>query len=286
MLGKVFWVEPLVLLGGGDRPSLEEHLHALGRKEFVRRTRHTSVADEVEYAFAHALVQDVAYGQVPRRTRAEKHLIVARWLEGLSADRVEDRAEMLAHHYVSALELAAAAGEDVSELRERARHWLTQAGDRAFSLNALLAAARFYWAALGYCPNDDPARPDLLLRYGKSRPDDPDVDDALLEEASAALAGRGDRAGAAEAEVLLAFVWWVRGFRDRMAEHLERARSLVENEPASPAKAHVLSDLARSRMLAGEHRMAVEVGREAMAMAEALGLHCARGTDPLHDRNE
>ena len=273
VLGKVFWIEPLTLLGGGERLSLEEHLHALGRKEFVRRTRRTSVADEPEYTFAHALVQDVAYGQIPRRNRAEKHLIVARWLEGLSADRVEDRAEMLAHHYVSALELAVAAGEDIGDLPERSRHWLTQAGDRAFSLNALPAAARFYEAALGHCPNDHPSRPDLLLRYAKSRPDDPNVDDALLEEASAALAGRGDRASAAEAEVLLAFVWWIRGFRDRMAEHLERARLLVENEPASPAKAHVLSNLARSRMLAGEHRTAVEVGREAMAMAEALGLN-------------
>jgi class 3 adenylate cyclase/tetratricopeptide (TPR) repeat protein len=272
VLGKVFWVEPLVALGGGDRASLEEHLHALGRKEFVRRTRHTSVADEVEYAFAHALVRDVAYGQVPRRARAEKHLIVARWLEGLSPDRVEDRAEMLAHHYVSALDLAEAAGEDVGELRGRARHWLTQAGDRAFSLNALPAAARSYGSALRYCPEGDTERPDLLLRLGRSRPDDPTLDDAVLIEASEALTIRGDRAGAAEAEVLLAFTWWVRGSRDRLVEHLERARSLVEEEPASPAKAHVLSDLARSRMLAGDHRAAVEAGREAMGMAEALGL--------------
>jgi predicted ATPase len=82
------------------------------RRAHVRRTRRTSVADEVEYAFAHALVRDVAYGQIPRRDRADKHLAVARWIEALSPDRVEDRAEMLAHHYVSALELTAAAGED------------------------------------------------------------------------------------------------------------------------------------------------------------------------------
>ena len=55
VLGKVFWVEPLVSLGGGDRVSIEAHLHGFVRKEFVRRTRRTSVADEVEYAFAHAL---------------------------------------------------------------------------------------------------------------------------------------------------------------------------------------------------------------------------------------
>jgi class 3 adenylate cyclase/tetratricopeptide (TPR) repeat protein len=272
VLGKVFWVEPLVSLGGGDRVSIEAHLHGLVRKEFVRRTRRTSVADEVEYAFAHALVRDVAYGQIPRRDRAEKHLAVARWIEQLSPDRVEDRAEMLAHHYVSALDLSAASGDDSDELRERARYWLTQAGDRAHSLNALPAAARFYEAALRLSSEHDDDRPSLLLRYGKSRPDDAMMDDALLVEAAQSLAARGDPEGAAEAEVMLAFIWWVRGSRDRMAEHLERARSLVEEEPASPAKAHVLSDLARSRMLAGDFRASVEIGREAMAMAEGLGL--------------
>ena len=272
VLGKVFWVEPLVSLGGGDRVSIEAHLHGLVRKEFVRRTRRTSVADEVEYAFAHALVRDVAYGQIPRRDRAEKHLAVARWIEELSPDRVEDRAEMLAHHYVSALDLTAASGDDSDELRERARYWLTQAGDRAQSLNALPAAARFYEAALRLSSEHDDDRPSLLLRYGKSRPDDSMMDDALLVEAAGSLAARGDPEGAAEAEVMLAFIWWVRGSRDRMAEHLERARSLVEEAPASPAKAHVLSDLARSRMLAGDFRASVEIGREAMAMAEGLGL--------------
>jgi tetratricopeptide (TPR) repeat protein len=272
VLGKVFWVEPLIQLGGGDRASIEEHLHTLVRKEFVRRTRHTSVADEVEFAFAHALVRDVAYGLVPRRARIEKHRTVARWLEDLSADRVQDRAEMLAHHYVSAFELAVAAGEDVGELREKCRQWLTQAGDRASSLNALPAAARFYEAALRHCPPGDPERPDLLLRYGRSRPDDAELDETVLEEASEALAARGDRGGAAEAEVLLAFVWWVRGFRDRFAEHLERGHSLVQGEPPSPVTAMVVSNLARFRMLAGDHRAAIEMGREAMQMAESLGL--------------
>jgi len=272
VLGKVFWVEPLVRLGGEGRAAIEEHLHALVRKEFARRSRRSSVANETEFAFAHALVRDVAYGQVPRRDRAAKHLAVAGWLGDLSPDRVEDLAEMLAHHYVSALELAAASGEDTGELRGQARHWLTQAGDRALSLNALPAAARFFESAIRLSSEPDPDRPQLLLRYGKSRPDDSTMDDALLEEASSSLAVRGDRAAAAEAELLLAFIWWARGSRERMAEHLDRARSLVGGEPASAAKALVLSDVARSRMLAGEFRRSVEVGREAMAMAEGLGL--------------
>ena len=48
-------------------------LHSLERKGFVRRQRRSSVEGETELAFAHALVRDVAYGQIARAERAEKH---------------------------------------------------------------------------------------------------------------------------------------------------------------------------------------------------------------------
>ena len=47
---------------------------------------------------------------------------------------------MLAHHYLTALELARAAGNETPELVERARVALRDAGDRAASLNAFAAA--------------------------------------------------------------------------------------------------------------------------------------------------
>ena len=106
MIGKRFWVGALAALG--DRPSIEADLHALERKEFVRRERASAVDDDREYGFRHLLVRDVAYGQIPRVDRAEKHLLAARWIERLG--RREDHAEMLAHHYLSALELIEAAG--------------------------------------------------------------------------------------------------------------------------------------------------------------------------------
>src|SRR3954470_7358323 len=110
VLGKVFWSGALAAMTGLQRWTVEESLHRLERKEFVRRERRSSVATETEYAFRHVLVRDVAYGQVPRADRAEKHRRAAEWIEALSSDR-EDRAEMLAHHYSSALEFARAAGQ-------------------------------------------------------------------------------------------------------------------------------------------------------------------------------
>src|SRR5207248_403888 len=106
----------------------EQQLHPLQQKEFVQRARRSSVEGETEYAFKHLLVRDVAYGQVPRADRAQKHLRTAEWIESLG--RTEDQAEMVAHHYVSAFELARAAGQDVSGITSRMGGALREAGDR------------------------------------------------------------------------------------------------------------------------------------------------------------
>ena len=118
VLGKVFWLGALGVS--------EERLHALQQKEFVQRARRSSVAGETEFAFKHVLVRDVAYGQIPRAERAQKHMRAAEWIESLG--RPEDHAEMVAHHYASALELARAAGQDVGDLVVRTRAALRDAG--------------------------------------------------------------------------------------------------------------------------------------------------------------
>ena len=129
-------------------------LHALERKGFVRRQRRSSVEGESEFAFAHALVRDVAYGQIARPTGRRS---TAESPSGSRASgRPEDHAEMLAHHWRSALELARAAGRDDDELADRARLALREAGDRAFSLNAFASAERYYAEALELWPEDDP----------------------------------------------------------------------------------------------------------------------------------
>src|SRR5205807_8460973 len=121
VIGKVFWSGGLTAVGGLDPSAPEAALHTLERKEFIRRERRSAVAGEAQYAFLHALVRDVAYGQIPRAERAEKHQRAAEWLASLAGDRAEDHAEMIAHHYREALALAEAAGLDGSSLRGPAR---------------------------------------------------------------------------------------------------------------------------------------------------------------------
>ena len=271
VVGKVFWPGAVAALGGtAERRELEECLHGLERKQFVRRERRSSVAGETEYAFAHVLVRDVAYGQIPRAARVGKHLHAAGWIESLG--RPDDHAEMLAHHYLSALDLARAANQDAGDLAPRARSALEGAGDRALALNAFAAAAGFYRAALGLWPQDETKqRAGLLFRLALALGGAGEDDDGVaLEQARSALAEVGDRARSAEAEARLGELRWLKGDRARAFEHLGRAQELVGDEPASAAKAYVLSELARSRMLANEFD--AQIAQEALELAEQLGL--------------
>jgi class 3 adenylate cyclase/tetratricopeptide (TPR) repeat protein len=272
VVGKSFWLGAVAAVSGLGRRDIEAGLHALERKGFVRREREPSVEGDTEYSFLHLLMQEVAYGQIPRARRAEKHRLAAEWIETLG--RAEDHAEMLAFHYGEALDLALAAGLDTSSLEARARTALRDAGDRAFALSAYAAASRFYERALDVWPADDQERPRLL--YARARAFHHAVDASrteLLEEAQAALLARGDRETAAEAGIVLA--WAVReARRPRKSIEIGRAAAdLLADAPPSPAKTFVLANLARMLMVVGDRNdEAGVVAREAFAMAEDLGL--------------
>jgi class 3 adenylate cyclase len=277
VMGKLFWAGAVATVGGSGRVAVEERLRALSRKEFVRRERRSSVAGEDQYIFLHVLVRDVAYGQIPRARRAAKHRAAAEWIASLSADRSEDRAEMLAHHYLSALQLAEAAGEDTGEFAEPARAALGDAGDRALSLNAFAASARYYEAALNLAPAEDRNRPQLLFRLGRARLLLGHAEGAdALEEARDSFVRSGDNQSAAEAEALLGQWYGNQGLRELEDAHLARASALVESVPPSRSKALTISRVAGSMTLAGRFEEGIGVGREGLQIAEELGLNDVR----------
>ncbi len=264
VIGRAFWLGAL----GAERWTLEERLHALERAEFVRRERRSAVAGEVEYSFRHALMRDVAYEQIPRALRAEKHQRTAEWIESLG--RPEDNAEMLAHHYGSALEYARATGANAEPFAERARGAFQEAGDRAFGLHAFRQAEQFYERALELWGEDVP--PELFLRYGRTLAlSDDDRGTAVLEKALGGLLAADDREAAAEAHAFLTEALQMQGQRDAAFDHSEQALELVRDAPPSQAKARVLTE--SSRLLALDERpMAFAVAQEAYEMALELGL--------------
>ena len=141
-----------------------------GRQEGAHASRpDSSVKGQAEYSFGHLLIRDVAYQQIPRAARVRKHRTAAAWIERLAGDRVTDHAEILAHHYGQALQLAKAAGldDDMRELEAQARRFLIMAGDRALELDARKAEA-FYRQALELCPPRHPDRARLLEKTAEA----------------------------------------------------------------------------------------------------------------------
>jgi class 3 adenylate cyclase/tetratricopeptide (TPR) repeat protein len=270
VIGKVFWTGAIEAVAGISSSEADRLLHLLDRKEFVRRERRPSLAGESEYAFRHVLVRDVAYSQIPRTARAEKHLRAAEWIAVLG--READHAEMLAYHLVTALELERALGHEPRPLVEKARAALRAAAERAHSLQAFATAATYYSDAMLLDPAED-ERLELLFAHAvaafRSFADDRDT---ILEQAGAALLGAEDVERAAEVESMLADVWWRRGEHAAMQEHLDRALNLVADRASSAAKARVVGQAARYRMLGGDTPSALALGDEVLAMAENLDL--------------
>jgi class 3 adenylate cyclase/tetratricopeptide (TPR) repeat protein len=272
VFGRIFSLGAVASMTGSPRYTIDERLAMLEQKQLVRREDVPAAAGQIMYAFHHALVRDVAYAQIPRARRAEKHRRAATWIETLKSER-QDLDEMLAHHYHSALVFAQAAGQDTSELVQRTRVALWDAGERALALNSFEPAAWFLEAALALWPAEDDARPRLLFAYAKSLFHRGRTGAAELSAARDGLLAIEEREQAAEAEIMLAYLaLWHRGDHDTAFAHLERAQALVRDIRASRAKAYVLSSVAHFLGLADEEERAVEVAEQALALTAELGL--------------
>ena len=271
VVGKVFWAGALAAMGDRDEREVELALHELSRKELVRPARRSSMEGETEYAFWHALVRDVAYGQIPRAARARRHLAAAAWIEAKAGERVEDQADLLAHHYQAALELALATGdtEAVNGLVSSARRMLVLAGDRAAALDAR-AAESFYRRAVELYEEDDPAQAPLLLKAARTTVAGSQAErDAA--RAAALYRSAGDELGAAEALLNLSRYVSNRGDDLEQRKYTAEAERLVEGHP--PGRVHVLllTRRAGDEMMAGRGAEYIKTVDAAIALRDELG---------------
>jgi tetratricopeptide (TPR) repeat protein len=271
VVGKVFWPSAAAAIGLREKRELAALLHALERKEFIRRERRSAVARETQYAFLHAIVREVAYRQIPRAGRAEKHRAVAAWIEQLAPDRSADRVEMLAHHYHQALELSRAAGGELDALIPAARSALAQASERAETLHAWPAARELAASALDLTEAGDPARPVLAVRMTRAEMNLSDFDPDRAAAARELCLEQGDFEHGAEAESLRGLMLWQRGAREAALAAYERSVELVAGLPDSPSKLHVLAARARLAAIMHDLETALRLVEEALGPAERLG---------------
>jgi class 3 adenylate cyclase/tetratricopeptide (TPR) repeat protein len=279
VIGKVFWAGAVAEMGDRDPVATAATLGELVRRELIAPARHSAMAGEAEYAFGHALVRDVAYEQLPRTVRVSRHLAAASWIEAKVANRVADSADVLAHHYATARELAAAADdtEQAAALETPAIRFLTLAGRRALGLDSTTALANFE-RALALTPPGHPARPEVLAGVGEAALEAEQLIEAVsaLEEAIEAHRAAGDPRAAARSAVLLSEVHVLIRNPNRLDMLTETLATL---EPVSPGPelVAVLTEISGARYLSGNptirmREMGLEDADRALELAADLGL--------------
>jgi class 3 adenylate cyclase/tetratricopeptide (TPR) repeat protein/ribosomal protein L40E len=132
VIGKEFSLEVLMRVADSAEEELAGTVDALVRSEFVYEA---ALYPEIEYAFRHPLIQEVAYRSQLAERRSKVHRAVATAITEIYAGKLDERAALLAHHW-----------EGAGETLQAAQWHLTAAGwvGRTDHLEALrhLRAAR------------------------------------------------------------------------------------------------------------------------------------------------
>ena len=274
VIGETFWGGGVAALSGRDEHEVNEVMTALVARDLVRPTAGASMAGEIEYLFWHAVAREAAYAQLPRRLRLAKHIAVADWLEARAGARAGDFAEILAHHYVTALEMARAAGETdlATSLSAPAIRSLTEAGDRVYTAD-LGGAERFYRLALDLARAGTAERATIQARLGETllwSGRHAEAED-LLADAVSGLRAVGDARRAAVALVCLARA------RENVAgaaslEDLYRdAMGLLEEDGPSRELVRVLTECGRFEIERGELERGLVAFERAPEIARQIG---------------
>ena len=272
VIGQTFWTGALVAAGETERGAVDHGLRELAKREFVRRAPASSLAGEAEYSFWHGLMREVAYAALPRAVRAAKHAAAAQWIE--SSELRGAAAEILAHHYESALELAEAAGDGqlAGRLVEPAIRALWAAGDKALPLDVALAE-RHYRHAIRLCPEGSPLRSHLLVAHGESLLQSGAISEArsALERGLVGLRDAGELRAEAVATERLASLLWLQGDA-KAIEVAARAAALLEREPPSAEQVNVLADWAAMCAASYESERAIPLADRALDLSRELRL--------------
>jgi class 3 adenylate cyclase/tetratricopeptide (TPR) repeat protein len=207
----------------GDE-ALRRGLERLQTAEFLYET---GLFPDLEYSFKHAVTHEVTYGGLLQERRRELHARIVEAIETLHRDRLGGQIERLADHAVR------------GELREKAVHYLRQAGLKAGARSALQDARSWFEQALGVLET--------------------------LPESESAL----ERAF--EIRLELRPVLQQLGEIRRMVKHLREAETLAERLSDDARRGRVCALTTNAHSLLGELDEALESGSLALRIAGRLG---------------
>src|SRR5215467_1413731 len=140
VLGTTFPAEALIGVSGQDEVMVRGALAELVRREVLTVSADPLSPEKGSYGFAQNLLRQVAYDTLSRRDRKARHLAVAAHLRAAFPGDGEEVAEVIARHYLDALD-AVPADPDTGQIREQAVAALIRAAERAERTGAPAASA-------------------------------------------------------------------------------------------------------------------------------------------------
>src|SRR5436309_461605 len=147
VFGRAFRAAGVAALELGEAPQVVALCENLVDRDLIRPT------ESDRFAFRHILIQEVAYGTLPRTERARLHAAAARWGESTAGEREVALAEVLAFHYREAAVLYTALEpntEATLQTRKQAAKWLLKAADVAAAAGATPEAVRHVRASFDF----------------------------------------------------------------------------------------------------------------------------------------
>ncbi|MEZ5196728.1 MAG: AAA family ATPase [Bacteroidales bacterium] len=116
---------------------LDDRLSYLTEVQLISETKKKQ---EVEYLFKHALAQQLTYDAMMQQSRKETHLKIARSIEKVFADNINEFFGTLVYHY------------ELAEDKEKTIYYLWLAGEEAMKSGASSEALQFFENALDAIP--------------------------------------------------------------------------------------------------------------------------------------
>ena len=253
-------------ISGLSEDDLHRLLNELQAAEFLYQTQ---LFPDLQYSFRHALTHDVAYNCVLQERRRDIHARVVDAIEKLHAGRLGEQIERLADHAVR------------GELKEKAVHYLRQAGRKAAARSALSDARAWLEQAVAILmelPENQATleqnfeirlelRP-VLRQLGEGR--------KMLEQLSAAEAIAVRLNDDHRRGLVCAFMTTVHSSVDRLDEALatgSRALEIAERLGDSRLRFLSTSCLAQVHCYRGDYERAVELATKNLAALPAKWIN-------------
>ena len=265
---------PATLIAVCERPAAEVQrlLDGLVAKQVLAFIDEPLSAERGQYVFLQGLLRTIALGTLSRRDRKARHLAVAQHLRDAWGEEAGDIAEVLASHYLDAVE-ADPEAQDAEAIRSSACQTLADAGRRALSL-ALGPEARRHFERAAELAGEPALRGRLLREAGTAARVSGELDPALelLTQSVEFLSDAGLAREAARAEGLASETLRDMGRIDEAWERASAAYGAVDDGSDDEAVADLADRTSRIEFMRGNLEEALRQADVALRIADGMRL--------------